>query len=82
VKAQPTLDFAPLQDLALRRHPRRKHTNTGTASALADYLGTTRRTIHRWRLHGIPFHAADRVATDFGRHLHELYPHLILEDSA
>jgi len=41
--------------------------------AFAEYVGTTPRQIHRWRIQGLNWIAADRAATAVGKHPSELW---------
>lgn len=39
-----------------------------TCSEQVEVLGITERTLDRWKVHGVPDSAADRVALDIGYH--------------
>lgn len=46
-----------------------------SAAVLAQQLGVTRRTVHRWRRTGvIPAHQVDRAAVALGHHPAEIWP--------
>ena len=45
-----------------------------TVETLADRIGVSRRTVHRWAVHGIPAEQADRAAIALGSHPACLWP--------
>ena len=47
---------------------------TTNVSQLAEIVGVTRRTIHRWKQNGIPAHQADRAAINAGQHPGNVWP--------
>jgi len=47
---------------------------TPTIETLAARIGVSRRTVHRWAIHGIPAEQADRAAIAIGSHPACLWP--------
>ncbi len=45
-----------------------------TIETLAGRIGVSRRTVHRWAVHGIPAEQADRAAIAIGSHPACLWP--------
>lgn len=45
-----------------------------TIETLAQQIGVSRRTVHRWIIHGIPADQADRAAIAIGTHPACLWP--------
>lgn len=62
--ASPRLPFAPLVTEAA----------APTIDTLAVRIGVSRRTVHRWIIHGIPADQADRAAIALGAHPANLWP--------
>ncbi len=62
--ASPRLPFAPLASEA----------RSSTIETLAHQIGVSRRTVHRWIIHGIPADQADRAAIALGTHPAYLWP--------
>lgn len=77
VRSPRTLPVGPLLDIAYRRaldaetddaYPR-------TIEIMAELLGVSSRTVHRWRNCGtVPFRYADECAIRLGLHLELLWP--------
>ncbi len=62
--ASPRLPFEPITSQA----------RSSTISTLAMRIGVSRRTVHRWIIHGIPADQADRAAIALGTHPACLWP--------
>lgn len=62
--ASPRLPFGPLATEA----------RAETIGSLAQQLGVSRRTVHRWIVDGIPADQADRAAIAIGTHPANLWP--------
>ena len=86
VAARTRLPFAPLEDLVAGgrpRHPARgtctwcygRHRVCITVEGIAERLGVTARSIHRWRQTGLDENMADRLAIAAG-----LHPELVWDD--
>lgn len=50
------------------------HREDGRVSTLAEAVGVTPRTVHRWLAKGMTEEAADRAAVRLGRHPVEVWP--------
>lgn len=73
--------FGPVQDLVSRRTglPLHRegcpcpHEKCCSASVIATYLGTSERQITRWRTRGMMGTMADRVVTELGLRIEDLW---------
>ena len=45
-----------------------------TVETLANWIGVSRRTVHRWAIEGVPAEQADRAAIAVGSHPAYLWP--------
>lgn len=54
--------------------PLANHTKPATLGTLAQRIGVSRRTLHRWANHGIPTDQADRAAIAIGSHPACIWP--------
>jgi hypothetical protein len=70
------LSIAPLEQLLLRRYgPQTDRWGCEVLSAaeVANLVGVDKRTVARWRAHGVDAHQADRAATAAGWHPIEVW---------
>jgi len=65
--SRPASTRYPFEPLAIEA----RHT---TIETLAARIGVSRRTVHRWIIHGIPAEQADRAAIALGTHPACLWP--------
>lgn len=49
------------------------HEKCCSARVIAAYLGTSERQVHRWRAAGLNLAAADRLATELGLRIEDLW---------
>ncbi len=65
--SRPTSPRLPFRPLAVEAQ-------ASTIEILAQQIGVSRRTVHRWIIHGIPADQADRAAIAIGAHPAYLWP--------
>jgi hypothetical protein len=77
----PRLPFEPLQAAMSPTRPLDDEDEPEPASVadMARRLRTGRKMVHQWRLFGVPYYTADRLAARLGLHPQAIWGHLWYE---